>query len=255
MSDRKIKAIIFDLGDTIFNYGKIDLAKVYEQASHQSYDYLKEIGQKVGSFRWYLLRNKFAIHIRYLISEITGNDFDSLAVMKRIGRKHNFNLTDQQWEQLSWMWYKPLGDLAHIEDDIKETFAKFKEMDLKVGLLSNTFVHSSTLIKHLELTDIWKYFDDAIFSYELAFRKPHKKIFMHAADKIDIDPKNIMFVGDRVKADVKGSMACGMTPVLKRAYTNAGKKVPESVPIIDNLSELPAIIKSINEGIIRQQTT
>ncbi len=246
MEGKKIQAVMLDLGDTVLGYGKLDLPRVYEQACRRSYRYLKQLGQKVGSFKAYMLRNLISIRWRAFVSELTGNDFDSLSVMKKIGKKHKFDLTDDQWEHLSWLWYGPLGDMAVVEDDIIDTFKKFKEMGLKVCLLSNTFVHSSTLIKHLKEICLWEYFDAAVFSYELKFRKPNKKIFLHACDLIDISPENVIFVGDRIKADVKGSSSCGMTPVLKKAYTNDGKRVPDGVAVIEKLSELPAIIENIN---------
>jgi hypothetical protein len=37
-----------------------------------------------------------------------------------------------------------------------------------------------------------------------------------------------------------------VTPVLKAAYTNAGKTPPDGVWKITHLSELPALIKKIN---------
>jgi len=40
-----------------------------------------------------------------------------------------------------------------------------------------------------------------------------------------------------------------MQAVLKTAYTNAGKKIPKGAWKINQLSELPVLIKKINAGI------
>ena len=242
-----IKAVLLDLGETLLTYGKVDVLSVFNQACRQSYDYLKGAGQPVGSFRSYTMRNLFSIRFRCLVSFITGNDFDSLDLMKKLGQKHGFNLTEAQWEHVSWIWYDAIGKLAKVEPDISDTLEKLRAMNLKIGILSNTFVHSSTLINHLKQLNLWHFFDEAVFSYEFRFRKPSKKIFLATAEKIGIEPQNILFVGDRVWADIKGSMNAGMTAVLKNAYTNYGKRTPKGSYKIENLSELPALIEKINK--------
>lgn len=247
MSKYQIKAVLFDLGETLLTYGKVDTYKVFGQASHLTYDYLVANGQPVGSFKWYMFRNLMSIRLRCLISDIGGRDFNSLAVMKKIGERHNFTLNDQQWQQLSWLWYEPVGALAKVESDIKDTLEKLKAMELKLGILSNTFVHSATLIKHLKQLGIWDFFDSALFSYDYKFRKPDKRIFLAAAESIGIKPENILFIGDRIKADVKGAFGCGMTAALKKAYTNEGQIVPNGVYFVENISQLPEIISEHNK--------
>lgn len=247
MDKNRIKAVILDLGETLLTYGKIDTNKAIDHACHLSYDYLKELNQPVGSFRAYLCRNLFSIRWRCLISAITGKDFDSLAMMKKVGQDHGIKLTDDQWKQLSWLWYSAIGKLAKVETDIVHTLSKIKEMGLKLGILSNTFVHSTTLIKHLKELGLWDFFDNAIFSYNFNFRKPDKRIFLFAANEIGIAPENVLFVGDRIKADVKGSTRAGMIPVLKKAYTNLGKTAPNGTYTIENLSELPELITKHNQ--------
>ena len=212
-----------------------------------SYDYLKKLGQPVGSFRSYLCRNLFSIRWRCFITALTGKDFDSLSMMKKVGTKHGIKLNDDQWKQLSWLWYSAIGKLAKVESDIIETLAKLKQMHLKLGILSNTFVHSTTLIRHLKELGLWDFFDNAVFSYNFNFRKPDKRIFLFAANEIAVHPQNVLFVGDRIKADVKGSAGAGMVPVLKKAYTNQGKTAPNGAYIIENLSELPELITKHNQ--------
>ena len=55
-----------------------------------------------------------------------------------------------------------------------------------------------------------------------------------------------MFVGDRIDTDIAPAVKMGMMAVLKKAYTNIGKKIPKGVPLIDQVSELPVLIERIN---------
>jgi len=85
-----------------------------------------------------------------------------------------------------------------------------------------------------------------IYSYQLKYRKPSKKIFLKAASMIETEPENILFVGDRINKDVCGAMRAGMKAALKAAYTNEGQKRPEGTIEIERIAQLPGIIEEIN---------
>ena len=246
MAANKIKAVLFDLGETLLNFGKVDTTALFAKAGRISYDYLKDRSQPVPSFKSYLWRNLFAIKLHAIVSGITGNDFDSLPALKKYGKRKGFNLTDQQWQDINWSWYKPLRDVATTEPDLPETLSALQDMGLKLGILSNTFINESSLDRHLEEEGIKNFFPLRIYSYQYRFRKPDKRIFLAAADQIGVAPENILFIGDRIDNDVKGALKAGMRPILKTAYTNKGKIPPDGTPIIDHISQLPAIINETN---------
>jgi putative hydrolase of the HAD superfamily len=89
-----------------------------------------------------------------------------------------------------------------------------------------------------------------VYSYEFSFRKPDPRIFKAAAQRIGETIENIAFVGDRINKDIKGAAKIGMQPILKQAYTNIGRKIPNNVWIIRHLCELPALIKKNNIAVI-----
>ncbi|MEK7992995.1 MAG: hypothetical protein AAB403_04240, partial [Planctomycetota bacterium] len=76
---QQIKAVLFDLGETLLTFGKVKATEVFRQGARLSYEYLKSCGQRVGSFEYYFWRNLIALRIRHLISNITQNDFNSSA--------------------------------------------------------------------------------------------------------------------------------------------------------------------------------
>ena len=246
MDGRKIQAVLFDLGETLILFGRLRANEIFDRAARFSYDYLTARNQPVGSYRLYWLWNHIYIRLRLLSSFITGNDFDSLTTLKQYGRKKGFNLTEPQWEELNWQWYKPLAEKAKIEPDTHKTLAALKQAGLKLGILSNTFVHGSSLDRHLQQAGMLEYFDQRIYSYQYSFRKPDRRIFLEAARQIAADPACILFVGDRMDKDVRGAQNAGMIPVLKHAYTNKKKGVPGGVFRVQYLSELPELIQKLN---------
>lgn len=247
MADRTIKAVLFDLGDTLINFGKVERATLFMEAARTSYDYLKKAGQPVGSFRLYVWRNVIGMRVKTALSEIIGRDFDSLKVLKYSGKRQGLKLSDEQWEDVNKCWYEPLRKRGSIEEDLAATLGKLRDSGLKLGIVSNTFVHACSLDAHLKELGILDFFGLRIYSYQLKFRKPDKRIFLEAAKRLQVAPEETLFVGDRIDKDVNGAVGAGMTAVLKTAYTSNGKKLPEGVSKINKISELPAIVSGLNE--------
>jgi len=242
----EIKAVLFDLGETILNFGKINAIRLFRQGARLSYDYLKNCGQSTGGFEYYCWRNLLSLRLNHLISGITKKDFNSSALLRNVGTKKGVKLDGQQWRHLADLWYEPLRKIATTEPDIKQTLTALKNAGLKLGIVSNTFVNSHSLEKHLEQVGILDFFTVRLYSYEFDSRKPNPQMFKAAAEKIDETAENILFIGDRLDNDIKPALKLGMQAVLKTAYTNLGKKIPNGIPQINRLSELPALIEKIN---------
>ena len=246
LSGEKIKAVLFDLGDTLLNFGEVDVSAVFKEGAKSTYNFLKEAGQSVGSLKKYAFRNFLAIRWRTFVSDITGNDFDSLELLKKIGKKQNYELDENQWQKLAELWYEPLKKFGHPEENIKETLSKLKQMQLKLGIVSNTFVTALSLDKHMSQAGLDGFFDFVLYSYQVPWRKPDKKIFRYAAEKIGEKCENIMFVGDKIDKDIAPALKMNMSAALKQAHTNEGKTCPPKVHKIQKIAELPAIIEKIN---------
>ena len=247
MSKRQIEAVIFDLGETLLNFGRLDRGTLFEKALLSSYSYLKELSQPVGSYRAYRLFHTWGIRWHLLRSWITGDDFDSLELLKAYGHKRNFHLDERQWEELNWRWYQELSEAGRVEPGTADALRQLGERGLKVGLLSNTFVHKSCLERHLEREGLLQFLPERFYSYDFDYRKPDVRIFQEVARKMGVVAERTIYVGDRVDNDVKGSLAAGMLPVLKKAYTNENTKIPEHTQQIATIAELPELIWRICE--------
>jgi putative hydrolase of the HAD superfamily len=248
MAEKKVKAILFDLGETLINFGKIDTAAFFKESARCSYNFLRQTGQPVCGFQRYYLRNIFAIRVMYVWSYLHGRDFDSLGLLRTIGIKRGYKLSEQQWQQFAWCWYEPLSKIATTEPDIRQTLSKLRDAGLKLGIVSNTFVTGSSLDRHLKEFGIFEFFPLRIYSHETPWRKPNVKIFNEAARQLGLEPQEIIFVGDRFDNDIKGALKAGMIPVLKAAYTNKNKPTPTGVYKIDLLSDLPLVVQKINSS-------
>jgi FMN phosphatase YigB (HAD superfamily) len=71
-------------------------------------------------------------------------------------------------------------------------------------------------------------------------------MFQAAIKKLGFEPGEIVFVGDRIKNDVQGSLGVGMIPVLKTTYANTNQQVPAGVIKINSIAELPRVVEQLN---------
>lgn len=246
MPYQKITAVLFDLGDTILNFGRVRTTRAFLLGARASYAFLKERGQTVGPFAWYFLANLVRLRSRHWLSNVTQRDFDSLELLQAVGAKQGVDLSPEQWEQFAWLWYQPLSERAHIEPDLQTTLETLRGMGLKLGIVSNTFVNRASLERHLENLGILHFFDVRLYSYEFGFRKPNREIFRIGAERVGEGPENVLFVGDRLDNDIRPALLAGMRAVLKEAYTNAGKRTPPGAYRVRRLAELPDLIAAIN---------
>jgi len=245
LSERKIKAVLFDLGETLLTFGRVDTLGFFRQGARLAYDFIAGRGRRLGGFELYYWRSLISLRLHHLLSRITGRDFEALGLLKKAAAKKGIELSQSDWENVVWLWYAPLSKVGCAEPDITQTLDGLKEAGLKLGIVSNTFINGCVLDRHLKQVGISDLFDFRLYSYEVDFRKPDRRIFEAAAERLGHKLENIMFVGDRIDNDIKPALRLGMTAVLKDAYTNKGKKVPQGAWKVNLLSELPGLIERI----------
>lgn len=91
-----------------------------------------------------------------------------------------------------------------------ELLGGLRRRGLAVGLVSNTIDPPEVLVDDLELMGIAGLIDAAVFSSQLGVRKPHPAIYRHVLDRLGVEPRQALFVGDRVLEDVIGPAGVGM---------------------------------------------
>ncbi len=238
----KIKGILFDLGNTLLDFGRLDMVCLFRLGARRSYSYLKELNQPVPPFGLFYRRQLWAIRWRYLLSRIIGREFNSLDVLGRISRTMGQSLTREQMTELAWRWYLPLSECASVEECLPGVLEGFRRDGLALGVVSNTFVAGEILDRHLKEVGLLEYFPTRVYSCDVRYRKPDPRIFQIALDRMGIAAGEAVFVGDSLKADVAGSAKAGMVAVLKdpTGVKRRGRIRPSHT--IASLAQLPAIV-------------
>lgn len=127
-------------------------------------------------------------------------------------------------------WGNPMN--YRLYDDVLPTLKSLQEANVFVACVSNEDGWLSNFFDHFEIR---KYFRFILTSQEVGYEKPNPIIFQEALDVADIEPVEVLFVGDSVISDYYGSKAVGMKPLL---IDREHKNQDDSVVSVDNLEKL-----------------
>lgn len=122
---------------------------------------------------------------------------------------------------------------------------ELRERGYKVGLITNgTAQLQYKKLEMLELTDL---FDEIIVSGETPYEKPDKRIFLMMADKMGLNPDEMMYIGDHPMNDVEGSRRAGFVPVwVKTTGTWIFPEIEKPELQVETVEEIPNLINKIN---------
>ncbi|MEM7336237.1 MAG: HAD family hydrolase [Chloroflexota bacterium] len=134
-------------------------------------------------------------------------------------------------------------------DDTHDVLTFLQENGYKIGLVTNSMHPMWMRDVELEAYDLLRYFDARVTSGDTGFMKPHPAIYNRALSLLNIAPHEAVFVGDRPGNDIIGANELGMTSVMidppHLNYDLEGV-VPDFT--ITKLSELLPILKTLSEG-------
>ena len=242
----RIQGILFDLGNTLLDFGRVDTVGLFRQGARLAYSYLRELNQPLPAFRKFHRTQLWAVRWRYFLSRVIHREFDSLDVLAGISRSMGQSLTGEQMEELAWRWYVPLSKCAALEDCLPAVLEQFRRDGLALAVVSNTFVPGQVLDRHLADVGLLQYFETRVYSCDVRYRKPDRRIFQIAMERVGVAPEQAMFVGDSLKADVAGARKAGMISVLKDPTGAKRRRWIRPAHRIASLAELPDIVAAYN---------
>ena len=245
---QRIKGILFDLGGTLLHFGEPDIPRVFRAGAELAYEYLRSLDQPLPAFATFHRRQWWAIRWRYLLSHLTGREFNSLDLTIRLGKRMGHNLTRRQSLELSWRWYQPLGQHAWLEPGARQTLQSFHQEGLTLGLVSNTFIAGEVLDRHLRQEGLLDLLPIRVYSSQVVHRKPDRRIFERALRQGGLRAERTLFVGDLLDVDIKGANRAGLISVLKDPADRHAKARIKPRHRIRKLSDLSEILSQYNGG-------
>jgi len=78
-------------------------------------------------------------------------------------------------------------------------------------------------------SELYRYFDEVVLSYEVYRKKPDRGIYEEAARRLCVEPGECIFVGDGGSNELPGAEAAGMKAFQAKWYTNRLPQTRETI--------------------------
>ena len=156
-----IDAVLFDLGDTIidFGVGRREAEVLFREGAKLTYDYLHNHRHPhLPTFKRY-----FAVHYRimrraWLWSKISRRDFSYQVVLAKAARQLHLELSDVDIHHLAQLWYQPISRASTTDAGVRHMLEELRQAGTKLGIVSNTFVPPHCLDQHLAEEGLLEFF-------------------------------------------------------------------------------------------------
>ncbi len=217
-----IKAIIFDLDNTLYNEKEYIFSGFRKVAEY--------LVNKYG----FSFQEIYDILVTDFEKGLRGKNFDEL--LNKIGIKEDIEVLITVY-RTHYPQIKLFNDAQYILDYLYS-------MGIKLGLITDG--PPASQYNKIMALGLRKYFDVIIVTDELGvnYRKPHPKPYLLVLKILNVKPQESIFVSDSDQKDLAGAKAIGMWTVLVDRY-NTYKKSLYADYVVNNLLELRKIIKEI----------
>ncbi len=180
---RDLKAVVFDLWETLIDWDRDLAAEIAEQVSRLTGADFAE--------RWRTSPNRYTAPIRTALADAG------------VDPEHMEDVCAIRLEYVRESLRPKPGAIA--------TLRRLRERGLKIGLITVCTEDVQVLWPESEFAGL---FDAEVFSSELGISKPDPRIYRHCCDLLGVEPQQAVFVGDGANDELAGARRVGMGAIL-----------------------------------------
>lgn len=201
-----IKAVIFDMFETLVTH--------FESPVYMAKQISEDIGISESKFReiWDSTDDDRTLgkgNLEEVIEEILKvNNCYSLELFEKIITKRRMSKREC---------------FEYIHPEIIPLFKTLKEMNIKIGLITNCYFEERDVIKKSIFDD---YFDSMCMSCEIGIKKPDVGIFEKCMKDLEVVAEECIYVGDGGSFELEMAKALGMNPLQATWYLKDGANQP-----------------------------
>jgi putative hydrolase of the HAD superfamily len=163
------------------------------------------------------------------------------ACLRRLGLEVEPELIEQVMEMEQDAWLAGV----HVGPEVVATLERLRTAGLKLGLVSNAAYLPRLMRAQLDHLGLAGYFDTLTWSSAIGWRKPERRIYQQALESLQVTPEQALFVGDRVREDVRGPKALGMRAALLREWRKEEDPASEADYTLDRLGQLWPLVATL----------
>jgi len=251
MLNRPLKAITFDLWDTIVHDDSDELKRAAQglptkraarrQLVHEALNQLEPIEQSKVDLAYDTADAAF--NVVWHDQHVTWTIADRLRVaLHGLGRSLPAAAFDQLVAGHESMEVDIEPDLI---DGCAEALTELAQR-YRLAIVSDAIVTPGRCLRDLlQKHGVKQYFDGFAFSDEVGRSKPHRAMFCSAAEQLGVELEEMIHIGDRDHNDVQGPHALGMGAVLFTATRDNDKDHTQADAICRRYADLPGIIHQL----------
>lgn len=219
----EIKAVLFDMDGLMVDTESLSTEAFINSAKAQGYNMTKEETLKVLGF------TKANIY-QFWIDYFQGTNVD--------GKK----LVDDHYEYIKNVLYTVGPEkMPYVEELLKY----LRENNYKIAVASSS--DTADIKNNLEKTKLEKYIDEIASGAEVENGKPAPDVFLLAAKRLGVDPKDCLILEDS-KAGIKAGKASGAMVFMVPDMFTVDKECEDTADrILTNLGEVIGILEGKNE--------
>ncbi|MCZ6689967.1 MAG: HAD family hydrolase [Planctomycetota bacterium] len=208
-----IRGFLFDLGGTLFHFqGHSDL-DLFRMGSERSYALLTDRHSLRVDYETYYRLVSRAFKSRWYWSLVSGREISARRLFRRLGGPLGLDPAEDIWPNIERAWHEPAGERVQIIDGGAELLEALKNRGARLGITSNTVWSGPVVLGMLDQLKIRTFFETFTFSSEIGFRKPHRKIYLDALQKMGLPRSQVGFIGNQFREDVRGPQRHGMRAI------------------------------------------
>ena len=219
----EIKAVLFDMDGLMVDTESLSTEAFINSVKAQGYNMTKEETLKVLGF------TKANIY-QFWIDYFQGTNVD--------GKK----LVDDHYEYIENVLYTVGPEkMPYVEELLKY----LRENNYKIAVASSS--DTADIKNNLEKTKLEKYIDEIASGAEVENGKPAPDVFLLAAKRLGVDPKDCLILEDS-KAGIKAGKASGAMVFMVPDMFTVDKECEDTADrILTNLGEVIEILEGKNE--------
>jgi len=231
--------IFFDLDGTLLDHSEAERRGALAfQCEHS--DVFKESPSEFVLF-WRSVSEK---HMdRFLAGEI-GEQDQRRARMRELFSRNCSSLSDRDADELFEQYLARYQQSWFLFADVMPFLAGAKNR--RMGIITNGGPTQQR--KKLVDTRISDFFDVVVISGETGVSKPDARIFETACQQASAQPEVCVYVGDRLETDAVAASDAGLLGIWLDRNGEASGGI--RVPVIQNLAQLPELLKSHNKPMV-----
>lgn len=202
-----IKAVIFDIGETLVRYNKpLNWSKLYRSALEKmSNDCNLNFSENDYKNAIQIL-TKYNTRINPREREVSSDTI--FCEMIEIT-----NLDKSEIEEFKDSFYSFFRNDAVIFPEVEDTLKELNKKRIIVGTLTDVAYGMDNKYALEDIAPVMKYIQYPYTSNDIGYRKPNAKGLQLIANKLEVDTKKIIFVGDEMK-DILCARNAGAISVL-----------------------------------------